>query len=584
LTTQKLFFLVFLILKHINYFAKLKKNKLIQKFQLLLLLFFLNVQFSVYAETFKNGMVVSAHPLASAVGVEILKQGGNAVDAAVAVEFALAVVYPNAGNIGGGGYMVYRSAGGAVSSLDFRETAPSKASRDMYLDKNGIPVSDLSQYGSLAAGIPGSVAGMVEAHSKYGKLTWKKLIEPAIHLASKGFQLTAGQALELNKHHDAFIKYNSGKTVFTGKEQWKEGDILKQPELAKTLSLIRSKGRKGFYEGRTARLIVAEMNRGNGIVKLSDLKEYRAIWREPVVGNYKNYKIISMPPSSSGGIALISLLKSVEPFPLSKWGFQQDSTIRLMVEAERRIYADRSIHMGDPDFSPNHQKELLNDNYIKDRMSSVSFNKATPSSEVKPGILSGYESEQTTHFSIVDKDGNAVSITTTLNGTFGSHVVVGGAGFLLNNEMDDFSIKAGFPNAYGLVGGFLNAIEPNKRMLSSMTPTILEKDGKLFLVLGSPGGSTIITSVFQTILNIVEFGMPVQNAVDAPRFHHQWLPDKVYVEENAIQEKVREQLKSSGYHFEPKEKIGRIDAIQLTPDGLLEGGADSRGDDAVSAF
>lgn len=529
-------------------------------------------------------MVVSAHPIASEVGVAILKQGGNAVDAAVAVEFALAVVYPNAGNIGGGGYMVYRDAAGAFTSLDFRETAPSKASRDMYLDKTGNAVSDLSQYGSLAAGIPGSVAGMVEAHSKYGKLSWKKLIEPAIQLALKGFHITAGQASELNKNHDAFIKYNTAKTVFTGNDQWKDGDILKQPELAKTLSLIRSKGRKGFYEGRTARLIVAEMNRGNGIVKLSDLKEYRTIWREPVVGNYKNFKIISMPPSSSGGIALIGLLKSVEPFPLSKWGFQQDSTVRLMVEAERRIYADRSTHMGDPDFSPNHQKELLNENYIKTRMSSVSFNKATPSTEVKPGILNGYESEQTTHFSIVDKDGNAVSITTTLNGTFGSHVVVGGAGFLLNNEMDDFSVKAGFPNAYGLVGGKLNAIEPNKRMLSSMTPTILEKDGKLFLVVGSPGGSTIITSVFQTILNIVEFGMPVQNAVDAPRFHHQWLPDLVYVEDNAIHEKVRQQLNLSGYKIEPRDKIGRVDAIQITPDGLLQGGADSRGDDAVSGY
>jgi gamma-glutamyltranspeptidase/glutathione hydrolase len=572
------------MLKHLNYFTNLKKKIQIQKFQLLLILFVLTVQFFVKAESFKNGMVVSAHPLASEVGVEILKQGGNAVDAAVAVEFALAVVYPNAGNIGGGGYMVYRSAGGGVSSLDFRETAPSKALRDMYLDKNGNPVSDLSQYGSLAAGIPGSVAGMVEAHSRYGKLSWKKLLEPAIQLASKGFQLTAIQASELNKHHDAFIRYNSGKTVFTRNEQWKEGDILKQPELAKTLSLIRAKGRKGFYEGRTAKLIVTEMNHGNGIVKLSDLKEYRAIWHEPVVGNYKNFKIITMPPSSSGGIALISLLKSVESYPLSKWGFQQDSTIRLMVEAERRIYADRSIHMGDPDFCPNHQKELLNDNYIKDRMSSVSFNKATPSPEVKPGILNGYESEQTTHFSIVDKDGNAVSITTTLNGTFGSHEVVGGAGFLLNNEMDDFSIKAGFPNAYGLVGGLLNAIEPNKRMLSSMTPTILEKDGKLFLVVGSPGGSTIITSVFQTILNIIEFGMTVQNAVDAPRFHHQWLPDLVYVEENAIQEIVRQQLNLSGYKIEPRDKIGRVDAIQITTDGLLQGGADSRGDDAVSAY
>jgi len=552
-----------------------------KSFTLLLVVCF---SLSAFSQDYKNGMVVSAHPEASKVGVAILKQGGNAIDAAVAVEFALAVVYPNAGNIGGGGFMVYRASSGAVSSLDFRETAPSKASRDMYLDKNGNPVSDLSQYGSLAAGIPGSVAGMVEAHAKYGKLAWRKLIEPAIQLASEGFHITAMQASELNKHHDDFIKYNSAKTVFANEKQWSAGDVLKQTELAKTLTLIKNKGRKGFYEGRTARLIVAEMNRGNGIVKLNDLKEYRAIWREPVVGNYKNFKIITMPPSSSGGIALVSLLKSVEPYPISKWGFQKDSTVRLMVEAERRIYADRSTHLGDPDFNPIHQKELLNDRYIKDRMSSLSFDRATPSQEVKPGNLNGYESEQTTHFSIVDKDGNAVSITTTLNGSYGSYVVVAGAGFLLNNEMDDFSVKAGFPNQYGLVGGLLNAIEPNKRMLSSMTPTILEKDGKLFLVVGSPGGSTIITTVFQTILNVIEFGMPVQTAVNAARFHHQWLPDKVFVEENAIPQNIRERLSSSGYDIVPRDKIGRVDAVQITADGWLQGGADSRGDDAVSAY
>ena len=572
------------MMKQINCIAKLKKEYIFLKFQVLILLSIFTILVPVNAETFKNGMVVSANPQASKVGVAILRQGGNAVDAAVAVEFALAVVYPNAGNIGGGGFLVYRASGGTVDALDFRETAPSKASRDMYLDKHGNPISNLSQYGSLAAGIPGSVAGMVEAHSKYGQLSWRKLIEPAIRLASKGFRITALQASELNKHQPDFIKYNSKITVFTRIKPWKAGDVLKQPELTKTLILIRNKGREGFYNGRTARLIVAEMNRGNGIVTLNDLNEYRAIWRQPVTGNYKSYKIITMPPPSSGGIALIGLLKSVEPYPVSKWGFQQDSTVRLMVEAERRIYADRSIHLGDPDFNVIHQKELLNDKYIKSRMSSLSFEKATPSKDIKPGKLTTNESEQTTHFSIVDKAGNAVSVTTTLNGAYGSHVVVTGAGFLLNNEMDDFSIKAGFPNQYGLVGGELNAVEPNKRMLSSMTPTILEKDGKLFLVIGSPGGSTIITTVFQTILNVIEFGMPIQDAVNAARFHHQWLPDTIFIEEKAIQGKVRECMNSSGYQFDTKEKIGRVDAVEITSEGFLQGGADSRGDDAVNAY
>ena len=560
------------------------KKKYRTMYRSCVLLLFVCFTLSVSSQEYKNGMVVSAHPEASKVGLAILKQGGNAIDAAVAVEFALAVVYPNAGNIGGGGFLVYRASSGSVTALDFRETAPSKASRDMYLDKNGNPIANLSQYGSLASGIPGSVAGMVEAHDKYGKLSWRKLIEPAIQLASKGFHITAMQASELNKHHDDFIRYNSAKTVFVSDHQWKAGDMMKQSELAKTLTLIKNKGRKGFYEGRTAKLIVSQMTRGNGIIELTDLKGYHAVWRKPVVGNYRNYKIITMPPSSSGGIVLISLLKSVEPYPLSKWGFQQDSTVRLMVEAERRTYADRSIHLGDPDFNPIHQSGLLNDSYIKSRMSSLSFDRATPSSEVKPGILNGRESEQTTHFSIVDKEGNAVSVTTTLNGAYGSHVVVAGTGFLLNNEMDDFSIKAGFPNQYGLVGGVLNAIEPNKRMLSSMTPTILEKDGKLFLVVGSPGGSTIITTVFQAILNITEFGMPVQEAVNAPRFHHQWLPDNVFVEETAIPQNVRKSLGSSGYEIVPREKIGRVDAVQVTPEGWLRGGADMRGDDAISAY
>ena len=538
----------------------------------------------VFSQEYKHGMVVSAHPEASKVGVEVLKQGGNAIDAAVAVQFALAVVYPNAGNIGGGGFLVYRSSAGGLATLDYRETAPARASRDMFLDENKQPSADLSINGALAAGTPGTVAGMAEAHRKYGKLSWKKLLQPAIDLALNGFCITERQAAELNRNQKDFIKYNSTGIAFVKAAAWKVGDLLKQPELANTLALIRDKGRAGFYEGQTARLLVAEMKRGNGIISASDLKNYRAIWREPLTAAYKNYRIIAMPPPSSGGVALINLLKAIEPYPVSRWGFQQDSTVQLQVEAERRVYADRATHLGDPDYYRVLLKQLLDNNYIKERMRSVRFDKATPSSEVKAGNVSGKESEQTTHFSIVDKDGNAVSVTTTLNGSYGCKVVVAKAGFLLNDEMDDFSIKPGSPNQYGLVGGSANAIEPGKRMLSSMTPTILEKDGKLFLVVGSPGGSTIITSVFQTILNVIEFGMNIQQAVAAPRFHHQWLPDEVDVEAEAIAPAVRERLAGKGYHIDPRDKIGRVDAVLVSSVGLLQGGADPRGDDAAVGY
>ncbi|MFD0939788.1 gamma-glutamyltransferase [Pedobacter boryungensis] len=528
---------------------------------------------------FRNGMVVSANEIASEVGVEILKKGGNAVDAAVAVQFALAVVYPNAGNIGGGGFMVYRSAKGEINSLDFREKASASAGRDMYLDASGNPIVDKSLHGQLAAGVPGSVAGMAEAHQKYGHLKWEDLLAPAIRLAQDGFKLSARQARELNGLKGTFTKLNPLGTALIKETKWVEGDVLVQTELANTLKLIASKGRSGFYEGAVADSIVAEMQRGGGIITKQDLASYKAIWRKPVTGEYRGYEVVTMPPPSSGGIALIQLLKSVEPYPLTKWGFNSDSTVQLMVEAERRVYADRAAHLGDPDFYPVPQTKLIENGYIKQRMSTFNWQKASTSAEISAGEIAPKEHEETTHFSIVDRDGNAVAITTTLNGSYGAGVVVKGAGFLLNNEMDDFSVKPGVPNMYGLVGGEANAIAPNKRMLSSMTPAILSKDGELFMVVGTPGGSTIITSVFQTILNVIDFNMSMQSAVNAKKFHHQWLPDEVAVEDKAIDSLTTEKLKAKGYKFVNRGAIGRVDAILKTKWGYYQGGADPRGDD-----
>ncbi|MGK6351340.1 gamma-glutamyltransferase [Parapedobacter sp. DT-150] len=557
-----------------------------------LLSFFLTVS-AVSCSTFKldkqppsyrNGVVVTAHPQASAVGLQILKAGGNAVDAAVAVQFALAVVYPNAGNIGGGGFMVYRGADGDFASLDFREAAPAAATKDMYLDEEGNPITDLSLRGQLASGVPGAVDGMVKAHERYGKLEWAALVQPAVRLAQRGFPLTAMQARELNGRKESFEHYNPEGTAFVNADGWAAGDTLVQPELAHTLSLIGNKGRAGFYEGETATRIVEEMKRGNGIISHDDLKNYEAKWREPVVSTYRGHRVVSMPPPSSGGIALISMLKSVEAYPLSAWGFQRDSTMRVMIEAERRVYADRATHLGDPDYYEVPQDMLIDSAYNAERMRNMNFTHASFSSDIHAGSPPKIEHEETTHFSIVDREGNAVSITTTINGSYGSQVVVAGAGFLLNNEMDDFSVKPGAPNMYGLIGGEANAIEPGKRMLSSMTPTIVEKDGKLFMVVGTPGGSTIMTSVFQTILNVVDFGMNMQEAVSAPRFHHQWLPDEVDAEKEAISEPVRRLLSATGYKLVDRNGIGRVDAILVSSDGRLQGGADPRGDDVAMGY
>ena len=554
-----------------------------KKISFIIVSFFAIIQLNAQ-ESYKNGVVVTAHPEASKVGVEILKKGGNAIDASIAVQFALAVVYPNAGNIGGGGFLVYRDSKGKTDALDYREKAPLKASEDMYWDKNGNAITDLSLYGQFAAGVPGTVDGMVKAHEKYGKLNWKELVQPAINLAKKGFKITKQQASELTNKHNDFVKYNSKTNALTSKSSWKEGDLLIQKDLANTLKLIQQKGRAGFYEGKTADLIVKEMKRGNGIISHEDLKEYQSVWRTPVSGNYKGLKVISMPPPSSGGIALVSLFQSIEDYPINKWGFQADSTIQVMVEAERRVYADRAEHLGDPDFIKVPQKQLLDKSYNVNRMKDFSFDRATPSSAIKAGEIIGKESMETTHYVIVDKDGNAASVTTTLNNSYGSLVVVEGAGFLLNDEMDDFSVKPGTPNLYGLVGGKANAIEPSKRMLSSMTPSILEKDGKLFMVVGTPGGSTIITSVFQAILNVVDFGMTMQEAVAAPRFHHQWLPDQIDYEPNAISENVRELLKQKGYTLKERKPYGRVEGILVNTDGTYQAGADPRGDDKAVGY
>lgn len=530
-----------------------------------------------------NGAVVSAHPLATKVGVEVLKMGGNAVDAAIATQLALAVVYPNAGNIGGGGFFVARLSNGELVSLDYREKAPGKADRDMYIDADGKARTDKSQDGHLASGVPGTVAGLFASH-QYGKLPFAKLIQPAIELAEKGFTISDREARSLNGLQEDLKKFNTVVPVFVNANGWKGGDTLIQKDLANTLKRIRDKGAAGFYEGETAKLIVEEMKRGGGIISYDDLKNYTAQPRAPHIFDYKGYKVVGMPMPSSGGLLLHQMMKMIEGRNIAAMGFQSIQAVQLMTEVERRAYADRAEYMGDADFYKVPVAKLESDAYLQERMKTYNPEKATPSTDIQPGVAIAKESEETTHLSVIDKDGNAVSITTTLNNSYGSRTVVGGGGFFMNDEMDDFSIKPGVPNMYGAVGGEANSIKAGKRMLSSMTPTLVLKDNKPFIVIGTPGGTTIPTQVFQTLVNILEFNMSTEDAVYKPKFHHQWLPDEVMTEKGFPQN-VKDAMIKMGYIFSKERTgIGRTETIKVLPNGKFEAVADNRGDDSAEGW
>jgi len=526
--------------------------------------------------TGSNGIVACGHPLAAKVGMDILLQGGNAVDAAIATQLALAVVFPGAGNIGGGGFMVATIDGQHIA-LDFREVAPGTATENMYIDpKTGKPNVDLSLEGHLSVGVPGTVAGLFAA-MKYARLPFNVLIRPAIELADKGFAITQREAASLDSAQKYFMRNNKSRPAFIkAGGWWKAGDTLIQKDLARTLERIRDHGSKGFYEGETAKLIVNEMKASGGLISYADLKAYKAIERTPEEFDYKDCHIITMPLPGSGGVLLPQMLKMLSAWPLAQYGFNTAQSVQLITEAERRAYADRARYLGDPDFNKVPLSTLLSDAYLAQRMADYDSTHASLSADIKPGNIK--ESEETTHLSIIDKDGNCASVTTTLNGWYGSKCVVAGAGFLLNNEMDDFSAQAGAPNQYRAIGGKANAIAPGKRMLSSMSPTIVLKGGKPFMVVGSPGGTTIITTVLQSIIDVIDFDMSAHDAVYRPKFHHQWQPDEIFVEKDFPMD-VRSQLKAMGYKITGRGPWSRTELIRLKSGSTYEATADYRGDD-----
>jgi gamma-glutamyltranspeptidase / glutathione hydrolase len=534
----------------------------------------------VKEQSFQKAAVTSAHPLASMVGAAIMKDGGNAYDAAIAVQFTLAVVYPAAGNIGGGGFLLSRNKEGVLMGIDFREAAPSKAHRDMYLDENGNPIDGMSRLGASASGIPGSVAGMFST-LPFAKMTMKQLLQPAYELAANGFVITESEARSLNAERKNFLTHSAQASAFTRKENWKAGDTLYQPELAATILRIQQKGKAGFYEGETADLIVKEMKNSKGVISLEDLKNYNPKFRKPIEFDYRGHHIISFAPPSSGGILIAQMMQMIAPYPVSVMGANSFESVSLMVEAQRRAYADRAEHMGDPDYWKVPTTTLTSNAYAQDRMKDYQAGVAGNSKDIQAGVAK--ESEQTTHFSIIDEAGNMVAVTTTLNGSYGNKTIVGGAGFLLNNEMDDFSIKPGVPNMYGALGGEANAIQPGKRMLSSMTPTLVTKNNQPYITIGTPGGTTIPNQVYEGLVNIIDHKMSLKAAIDAPRFHHQHIPDNLSVEAD-FPEKTIITLKEKGYIVNKRGAFGRMDGVMILPNGNRVAAGDKRGDDSVAGY